>query len=221
MKSPYSMRSGFMVGVGLVISASVAGAAIVPSPGGFVDHGQYVEDAVTGINWYKFDNAVSTIGQSLNAVQAPSSVFSLAGWRPAKIGEVEALWQRFGYTVDTWFFAPGGNENSGLTEAVAALLGYTYRQDYTYSFVHDVVGLALDDTSPAFGYQAELVHSNVISDYVYLKNSIPSLDYTWLGAGVYLVNGGQTTVPEPGTLVLVLAAMLAISYKARILGRYK
>jgi hypothetical protein len=203
-----------VLGVAIGISGD-AHCGIIPSPSGFLVKESYLTDTATGLEWYKFDNSISTIGLSFREVTNNSSVFSAMGWRPASVAEVSALWSRFGYKSDT-DATPGTNENSGLADAVGSLLGYTYQRDFpTGSFIRNVIGLSSSADASGRIYQSSLFVSSFVRDYAGLANDpVPSIDYSWVGTGTYLVRKAPEAfyVPEPdSTDLFLLASLTAIT----------
>jgi len=214
-----SISFGFVAcsALAALFGADAAQAATVSHPAEIVDNGTYITDNSTGLQWYKFraDQSAygvftdpnSTVGMKFSDVISPSSVFSQAGWKPATIDQVAALWLRFGWSGVKYRTGPNPNPDSGLTDAVGGFLGYTYGFDYGYSGAfRDVIGLAVDTSAASGLVQAELMISDRDHDYLYLNNTINSSDYSWFGTGTYLVR----EVPLPSTLCLLGVGLVAL-----------
>jgi hypothetical protein len=105
----------------IAIAASGAHAGIDFAPASIVDHGSYISDTVNHLDWYKFSNLATTVGQSYDSSVAQ---FGALGWISAGLTQVQGLQSQFGWTADTFDFGP--NANFGLTIAMGAYLGYTY-----------------------------------------------------------------------------------------------
>lgn len=97
----------------------LAQAGVIYNPATIVDHGTYITDTANHLDWYKFSNAVNTIGWSKNNWLANS----LSGWSIANLAQVQGLETQFGWTTDT--LTESLNANFGLTEAMAGYLGHT------------------------------------------------------------------------------------------------
>ena len=202
--------------------ASAAQAAVISNPDGIVDNGAYITDNNTGLQWYKFRPDIgrplagysiysdpnSTIGKKFSDVVSPASVFSQAGWKAATVEQVSNLWSRFGWSGSNHTSCNPGclpNIDAGLTDAIAQYLGYTYGFDFgSANYIRDVIGVATDSAAQSGIVQAELMIAWDVSDYVQLRNQVNTTEYSWFGAGTYLVR----EVPNPASLSLLLFVVL-------------
>ena len=87
----------------------------------FIDYGAYTRDTLSGLDWRDIEG---TVGLSYNETIAEMSLGGLVhGWRYATQDEVEQFWLNVHGGVLIGGFA---EENDGITDAVAALMGYSY-----------------------------------------------------------------------------------------------
>jgi hypothetical protein len=103
-----------------MLFAPLAQAAVVYNPATIVDHGTYITDTANHQDWYKFSNAVNTIGWSVNAWMGANGQ---TGWSMASEAQVQGLEGQFGWLDDTKNVSL--DDNFGLTEAMADYLGHT------------------------------------------------------------------------------------------------
>ena len=106
--------------VGLLSLAAPATAVIIASPASLVDHGTYITDTATHLDWLKFG---PTLGLSFDAAVAANAA---DGWQGATLAQIHGLWFEFGYVSDTPSNSGGVNANAGLTDALASYLHYTF-----------------------------------------------------------------------------------------------
>lgn len=114
--------TGFLLTLATVVNCN---AAVIYSPSSIVDHGTYITDTISHLDWYKFDNVVTTVGLSIDDTRAQ---FTPLGWEVAGLDEVQVLESRFGWTGDTPTLS--FNANYGLTDAMSAFLGHTLVGSY-------------------------------------------------------------------------------------------
>lgn len=238
-------RTPFTLAVTAVLAwaaahAPAAQASIVSNPAMLVNHGSYVTDTANQLDWYKFSNAVSSVGLSYTAALAQ---FTPLGWSVAGLGQVRSLQAQFGWTTDTYDF---GNENLGLTQAMAQWLGLTGttstsptstpasydRHDHINAMTAEAgcfspldcgqntswshVRTVFNSTAPA--NQLTVFGDEVIGDNGYqAADATDTMTGTWLvrrSADATCTPGGPapcgSTVPEPGSLALACIAMAGL-----------
>ncbi len=219
----------------LALTAIESRASIVDIPPSIVDHGSYITDTVHGFDWYKFSNVDSTIGLSAEAALAH---FAAMGWITATVAQVQSLEGQFGWTDDT----PGAfsTANFGLTNAMAAFLGYTAQYTFddggtseTTRAIHGIASdvafvdaLSYHPVTASETYEGEIPN---VGTYVYGDSVDGFGDWQQAGTGngIYAVwlsrptrgsadpGTGTNDVPEPGTWALMLAGIGAIVAERR------
>ena len=121
MKKPFRFIALPLLTAVAALLNPAAHGAIDNAPASIIDNGTYITDSANNLDWYKFDNSVTTIGMSYQQI-LDSSAF--ATWAPASLAQVQSLETHFGWAFDTPS-TNGLNENFGLTDAMAGYLGYT------------------------------------------------------------------------------------------------
>lgn len=87
-----------------------------------VDHGAYLTDTTTGLDWL---DLTETANMSYNMVSAELAAGgTLEGWRYATRAEVGDLWSAFG--GDSNYYSGWSTQNDGLFDAIAPLMGDLY-----------------------------------------------------------------------------------------------
>lgn len=202
--------------------------------------GTYITDTANNRDWYKFSNAQSTVGLSLNEV---SSLFAGTGWSLASLNQVQALQGQFGWTADTT--SGNTNVNFGLTAAMGAYLGFTtnYLAPHpdgtveTGNVIQAMIGSFVDDKYfTTMSYDSSFVDLGLFSgDYVNGMFSLQDPGQRVTGVGTWLSRvhvsdtggGGPAdpdcsplapcagTLPEPASYTLVMGALLAVGAAKR------
>lgn len=210
------------------LSAIALICCMQPAIAGFIDHGIYLADTTSGLDWLDLTPSTNRSYADVLAQLAPGG--DLSGWRYAtatEVGELVTHWT--GVTVPLYgrVTVPEGSQSiDGLVEALGstldsaslitagmtwdALHGYSEGsgQDYTYGYVSDsiesrqFISFLVDDDRPVGGAG---------SDFVDLHGGDGGVQNpAILSVGSFLVRSTQTQVPEPSSMALVVIALATL-----------
>lgn len=207
--------------VAILVLASVITVVVgftTPLQANIIDHGIYLEDTVSGLDWLDVTETMEGTENLATAHCIPYNTISsqlgaggvFAGWRYATGEEFNALLEHYTGT------APGTYsrvlQNDKITGLIA-LLGPTYINAGAYQAVS---GMLVDESELTFGYRwsAALLddfdnYNLVGGDYsqTHFIDIDPSGQYLALGS--FLVRT-HTDVPEPSTLLLMALGLLGL-----------
>lgn len=225
----HNLAGAFAVAA-LLCVASAAHADITYHPTSLIDHGSYITDTVQGLDWYKFDNAVTTVGLTYDDAVA---TFAGDGWGAASYEQVSALQSQFGWVSDTpWW---GVTPNVNLTSAMAGYLGFTSVDFYFEGRDKITQSGIFAMTSDYYyfpgqnleGYQVTMSASRDIVDVdhqIYFQGDYVNGYLLFVESGV--TNAGFGTwlsrptapVPEPATWAMLMLGLGGLLVKRQRLG---
>jgi hypothetical protein len=201
-----SVKTLAIAGIVSICTANL-NAAIISNPASILDHGTYITDKTSGLNYLKF---ASTLGLSFNEAVANNA---LAGWQAATGAQVQSLVGLFGWVSDTPSPAGGVNANAGLTDAVASYMGYTTNNTTDTSCCGNraILATTADYRSPGVNWDSLLqidVATNSLNDqvsmhYVNSDEGVVSQAIPW--QATWLVQ--TVPVPEPESYAMLLAGL--------------
>ncbi len=235
------------IAAGTLAFSAPAQAGIVSHPASIVDHGSYITDTSTNLDWYKFSNSINTIGQSVSGWQAATG---LSGWTMSSALQVQALQAQFGSVGDTVNMS--ANANFGLTTAMVNFLGYTGKftledadnMPYEVTLIQALTSDSEVYADPVtnFGHiwhQQTAVETYSAQNGTVLWGDMVKLDDAWQYidnksgfTGIWLsrasahvdVDCGRlapclpTDVPEPGSIALVMLGLGVLAARRRKRG---
>ena len=190
--------------------ATLLGLAVFSgAQAGQIDFGTYVQDDVTGLDWLKPGETSGITYDNRNIIPELST-----GWRYATRTELHALFEQFAPVSEfEIYYNPNiANEAS----AFLTVFGTTYDGspgdgwfDYVWGYIDEEFSAGSNFT-PWVGWDDELNSYGMFA--------IDSLDISYSNAageptlGHWLVRetAAETTVPEPSTLAVIGAGLLAL-----------
>ena len=211
--------------------ASLAVALAAPVEAAIIDHGDYLTDTATGLDWLDVTQSVNLSFDAVNAQLGAGGQF--AGWRYATGDEFNAL-----ITNATGTPTAGNygyiNQEPDRTDALVALLwstldtywtdayGLTYDAsagraegeavDYTYGMLADLTSFG----SPwiAMIYDGDYAINEVVNDYSYAHRAFTGTSLANTLTGSFLVRQ-PTSVPEPSAVALLTIGLLGLGVARR------
>lgn len=211
--------------------ASLAAALAAPVKAAIIDHGDYLTDTATGLDWLDVTQSVNLSYDVVNAQLGAGGQF--AGWRYATGDEFNTL-----VTNATGTPTAGNygyiNQEPDRTDALVALLGSTLDTywtdaygitydasagraegeavDYTYGMLADLTSFG----SPwiAMIYDGDYAINEVVNDYTYAHRAFTGTSLANALTGSFLVRR-QTSVPEPSTIALIAIGLLGLGVARR------
>jgi len=193
----------------MALSCNVSATTIVS----IVDHGTYVSDTVTGLDWL---DITETAGWSYNQVVGEmGSGGAFEGWSYATRAQVSTLFDAFGgdsdYYSNTW-----STQNNGLLEAIGPLMGdlgceirgCTPGDGLSHFITADIATAADEGGKPpgtieagehwsAVVYDYVTPHDTSFEEYVSISQLTEADDYSDLEFGSALIRTSFVTSPVP------------------------
>ena len=124
-------RAIFAIPKAQLLGALCATLAVLPFSNAnavIIDHGSFVSDPATGLDWL---DLTATAGLSYNDVSAQLGTGgAFEGWRYATVSELSTLWTAFGGNDN--YYSGWSTQNDGLFETISPVmgdLGCDWRQD--------------------------------------------------------------------------------------------
>ena len=186
--------------VGVVVLAVACAAADCRAA--FVDHGTYMTDTATGLDWLKVDQ---TVGLSYNDVVAQLGVGGqFQGWSYADVFDIQLLWQNAGGSIP---MSGWSGANNGVVTPLLNAWGRTRTFDEARviheTFFGSNLGIAIASDDPGQS-------NSLTQDFMSLNETTiaPGGSSPIIGSALI-----RSSIPEPS------GGWLAVSLVGGLLGR--
>lgn len=207
-----------------ITSAMLLLTASLNTSADIIDHGSYLTDTATGLDWL---DVTETVNMSINNVIMESGAGGrFSGWRYATGAEVNDLVSDFtGIQITNYGTV---SLPSGSTDRLVDLLGSTRESwsnlnpqsyqmyctncsdaEYTFGYVADHIS---DYFYTALVWDSTLPGS---ADWVSSHYSVNNAYWGFYDVGSYLVRGHIPAVPEPETYIMMMAGLSIVGAVAR------